>query len=110
MTSLSHIQDMLTTAKYPDKQDNFYLKVQITFIPAFSHWGCRSTHLHMSIFFFFSSSLSIFAISPIIFSRDSFVVSDDGITLELLFRQKVTLLNERKVNLIDPFPCLYCLL
>ena len=50
--SLSHIQDMLTTAKYPVKQDNFYLKVQLTFIPAFSHWGCRSTHLFLHFFKF----------------------------------------------------------
>lgn len=52
MTSLSHIQDILTTAKYPVKQDDFYLKVQITFIPAFSHWGCRSTHLFLHFFKF----------------------------------------------------------
>ena len=44
------------------------------------------------------SSLSIFVISPIIFSRDPFEVSDDRITLKLLVWVRVTLFIKGKFN------------
>ena len=44
------------------------------------------------------SSLSIFVISPIIFSRDPFEVSDDRITLKLLVWVRVTLFIKGKLN------------
>ena len=51
---------MLTTATYPVKQDNFYYKIQLTVILAFSHESCRSTHLFL-YFFQFTVNLCHFA-------------------------------------------------